>query len=77
MRLTYAIIPLLYSTAALARSIFEDEFGNGVTNEELRKGNMTLEQVPNIILAMTNNLLSFVGYISLGVIIIGGLLYTF
>jgi hypothetical protein len=70
MRLIYALFPLFYATTTLARSIFEDEFGNGITNAQLRQGNMTIEDVPNIILAMTNNLLSFVGYISLGIVIV-------
>ena len=43
----------------------------------MRQGDITLEQVPCIIVNVINNLLAFVGYISLGIIIIGGLLYTF
>lgn len=42
------------------RSIFEDEFGNGVTNEQLRQGNISFSQVPSVLLAITNNLLSFI-----------------
>lgn len=52
------------------RSIFEDEFGNGVTNDQLRQGNISFSQIPSVLIAITNNLLSFVGYISLGVILI-------
>lgn len=59
------------------RSIFEDEHGNGVTNDQLRQGNISFDQIPGVIVAITNNLLSFVGYISLGVILIGALMYVF
>ena len=59
------------------RSIFEDEHGNGVTNDQLRQGNITFDEIPGVIVAITNNLLSFVGYISLGVILIGALMYVF
>lgn len=47
------------------RSIFEDEFGNGVTNSQLRQGNISFSQIPGVLVAITNNLLSFVGYVSL------------
>ncbi len=59
------------------RSIFEDEFGNGVTNDQLRQGNISFSQIPGVLVAITNNLLSFVGYISLGAILIGSLMYVF
>lgn len=59
------------------RSIFEDEFGNGVTNSQLRQGNISFSQIPGVLVAITNNLLSFVGYISLGAILIGSLMYVF
>lgn len=59
------------------RSIFEDEYGNGVTNAQLRQGNISFSQIPGVVVAITNNLLSFVGYISLGVILIGALMYVF
>jgi hypothetical protein len=36
-----------------------------------------LSQIPGVVVAITNNLLSFVGYISLGVILIGALMYVF
>ena len=60
-----------------ARSIFEDEHWNGVTNDQLRQGNISFSEIPGVIVAITNNLLSFVGYISLGVVLIGALMYTF
>lgn len=47
------------------RSIFEDVYGNGVTNDQLRQGNIAFSQIPGVLVAITNNLLSFVGYISL------------
>lgn len=68
MRIIYALIPLVFSldTAfAETRSIFRDSFGNGISNKQLRQGNIEFSQIPNIIVAITNNLLSFVGYISL------------
>lgn len=59
------------------RSIFQDENGNGVDNETLRSGNIHMDQVPSIIIAITNNFLKFVGYVSLAIILIGALLYVF
>jgi len=47
------------------RSIFQDEFDNGVSNGDLRQGSISLSQIPGVLVAITNNLLSFVGYISL------------
>jgi hypothetical protein len=81
MRLIYRFIPFLYSFTAFAadsnRSIFQDDNGHGVSNSDLRQGNISMTQIPGIIVAITNNLLKFVGYISLGVILIGALLYVF
>lgn len=58
------------------RSFFMDKYGNGVPNERLRQGNIAFSEIPGVLVAMTNNLLSFVAYISLGVILIGALMYT-
>ncbi len=68
---------LLTKVLAEGRSIFEDDYGNGVTNDELRQGNISFSEIPEIILAVTNNLLSFVGYISLWTLLIGALMYVF
>lgn len=59
------------------RSFFQDKYGNGIDNARLRQGNIAFSEIPGVIVAMTNNLLSFVGYISLGVILIGALMYVF
>ncbi|MBP6921376.1 hypothetical protein KBB89_02410 [Candidatus Gracilibacteria bacterium] len=58
------------------QSIFQDDYGNGVDNGRLRQGNIAFSEVPGVLVAITNNLLSFVGYISLGVILIGALMYV-
>ena len=60
-----------------ARSIFLDKYGNGVTNTQLRTGNIRITEVPGVIVAVTNNLLSYAGYVSLGVILMGALMYVF
>jgi len=60
-----------------ARSIFKDKFGNGVDKEKLRQGDIQFTEIPNILLAAMNNLLSFVGYISLLTIMVGALMYIF
>jgi hypothetical protein len=79
MRIIGFLIFWIYSWIAFAqgaRSIFEDKFGNGVTNEQLRQGNISFSQIPSVLVAITNNLLSFVGYISLGVILVWALMYV-
>lgn len=65
------------SWAQSQRSIFQDKFGNGIDNTRLRQGNISFSEIPGVIVAVTNNLLSFVWYISLGVILIGALMYVF
>ena len=65
------------STAHAWRSIFQDTEWNGIDNARLRQGNISFSEIPSVIVAITNNLLSFVGYISLGVILIGALMYVF
>lgn len=60
-----------------SRSLFQDKQGNGVSNAQLRQGNISFKEIPGVIVAITNNLLSFVAYISLGVILIGALMYVF
>lgn len=42
------------------RSFFQDKYGNGVPNARLRQGNIAFSEIPGVIVAMTNNLLSFV-----------------
>lgn len=69
----YWILPTL--VLAQGRSIFLDSEGNGIKNENLRKWDMKFEDIPWAILAIINNLLSFVAYFSLFVIIVGGLMY--
>ncbi len=59
------------------RSFFQDSGGGGVSNAQLRQGSVDFSEIPGVIVAMTNNLLSFVAYISLGVILIGALMYVF
>gem|GEM_PF-1318547 len=59
------------------RSIFEDNFGNGVGEKKLRQGDIQFTEIPGILLAVMNNLLSFVGYISLLTIMVGSLMYIF
>jgi hypothetical protein len=65
------------SWAQTQMSLFQDKYGNGIDNERLRQGNIAFSEIPGVIVAITNNLLSFVGYISLGVILIGALMYVF
>lgn len=65
------------SWAQAQRSIFQDKFWNGIDNTRLRQGNIAFSEIPGVIVAITNNLLSFVGYISLGAILIGSLMYVF
>jgi len=65
------------SCAAEWRSIFQDKYWNGIENARLRQGNISFSEIPGVIVAITNNLLSFVGYISLWVILIGALMYVF
>jgi len=68
MRIIYRFLPLFFSITAFAdsnRSIFQDENGHGVSNATLRQGNISMQQIPGIIIAITDNLLKFVGYISL------------
>ncbi|MFA6080109.1 MAG: hypothetical protein WC753_01350 [Candidatus Gracilibacteria bacterium] len=73
-----AIFFLLITKISLAapKSIFEG--GNcGVGTDQLRTGNISFTQIPCIIISITNNILALVGYISLGVILIGALMYVF
>lgn len=79
MRLIYILISLSLSSNAVfaARSIFQDEQGHGVSNQALRQGNISMQQIPGIIVAITNNLLKFVGYISLAVVVAGAMIYVF
>jgi hypothetical protein len=62
-------------TFAESRSILKDNYDNGLDNQKLREGSMKFEDIPGVLLAVTNNLLSFVAYLSLFVIIVGGLMY--
>lgn len=65
-----------FSTVYAQRSLFQDKYWNGIDNARLRQGNISFSEIPSVIVAITNNLLSFVGYISLGVILIGALMYV-
>jgi hypothetical protein len=81
MRIVAKILPFFTTLTAFAadsnRSIFQDSAGNGVANDKLRSGDIHFDQIPKIIVAVTNNVLSLVGYISLAVIMIGALMYIF
>lgn len=59
------------------RSIFQDKEGNGVSNNQLRKGDIHLDDIPGIGMAIINNLLVFVGTISIFFILVGALVYVF
>lgn len=78
MRLIPIILSFFWTavTYAQARSIFEDKYGNGVSFEQLRTGNIRITEIPGVIIAVTNNLLSYAGYVSLGVILMGSLMYV-
>lgn len=76
-RILASTVSFFLITEAFARSIFQDKFGNGLGDDQLRQGNISMGQIPGTIVAVINNLLSYVGYISLAVILIGALFYTF
>jgi len=73
-----ALIFLLTTRISLAasKSIFEGG-SCGVGKNELRSWNISFDQIPCIIISIASTLLSFVGYISLGVILLGALMYVF
>lgn len=79
--LGYSISLLLMVRSVFAadsdRSIFQDKEGNGVTNATLRRGDIHLDDIPSIGLAIINNLLYFVGTISIFFIVVGSLVYVF
>lgn len=78
MRIVYILLSFLLSTDVLAaRSIFQDDQGHGLSNQTLRQGNISMQQIPGVIVAITNNLLKFVGYISLAVVLAGSMIYVF
>lgn len=59
---------LIYWTSlcwAENRSILEDNYGNGIAEDQLRSGDIHMNEIPGTILAITNNLLDAVAYISL------------
>lgn len=70
-------ITTVLSTVEAQRSLFQDKYWNGIDNARLRKGNIAFSEIPSVFVAITNNLLSFVWYISLGVILVGALMYVF
>ena len=60
-----------------ARSFLEDSHGNGLDDDALRAGDVSLEDIPSTILALTNNLLELVGYLSIAMIVVGAIVYVF
>lgn len=78
MKIYYILLAYFFSSLgfAQARSILEDKSGSNELRERLRTGDIKFEEIPNIILTVTNNILSLVGYLCLAVVLIGAFKYT-
>lgn len=71
-----ALLFLFATRISLAQaSIFE--WSKCVSSRDLRTGNIAFTDIPCIIISVADTLLSFVGTISLGVILVGALMYIF
>lgn len=70
----FLFIAKISLAASAPKSILE---GSCVSSKELRTWNLHFDDIPCIIINITNNALALVGYISLVVILIWALMYVF
>ncbi len=70
-----ALFFLIASRISFAASILE--WGGCITENQIRTGDISFDKLPCIIIGIASTLLSFVGYISLGIILLWGLYYIF
>ncbi len=76
MRIIVFLI-LLATRVSLAQSKSIFEWAGCITKDQLRNGDISFDKIPCIIVSVASTLLSFVGYISLGIILLWALMYVF